>query len=147
MIFLNMRLFPDSWFKLKFGRFNSFFTFHLSDLCCYAGLEGNGKPLNGTTERKQLSSVSTALLLAVGIGIFEAATLSLASGPFLNLMGVPSVSFISLVSCMAYFVNYASLSFHCECFCVLCFCFGIWILLFIGLLPNLCLEGFLLADL
>ncbi|ESR35698.1 protein DETOXIFICATION 45 [Citrus sinensis] len=57
-----------------------------------AGLEGNGKPPNGTTERKQLSSVSTALLLAVGIGIFEAAALSLASGPFLNLMGVPSAS-------------------------------------------------------
>ncbi|KAH9654870.1 protein DETOXIFICATION 45 [Citrus sinensis] len=53
---------------------------------------GNGKPPNGTTERKQLSSVSTALLLAVGIGIFEAAALSLASGPFLNLMGVPSAS-------------------------------------------------------
>lgn len=57
-----------------------------------AGLEGNGKPPNGTTERKQLSSVSTALLLAVGIGIFEATALSLASGPFLNLMGIPSAS-------------------------------------------------------
>ncbi|KAJ4715868.1 Protein DETOXIFICATION [Melia azedarach] len=52
----------------------------------------NGKPSNGVIERKQLSSVSTALLLAVGIGIFEAAALSLASGPFLNLMGVPSAS-------------------------------------------------------
>lgn len=43
-------------------------------------------------ERKQLSSVSTALLLAVFIGIFEALALSLGSGPFLKLMGVPSTS-------------------------------------------------------
>ncbi|OMO79974.1 Multi antimicrobial extrusion protein [Corchorus capsularis] len=43
-------------------------------------------------ERKQLSSVSTALVLAVTIGILEALVLSLGSGPFLNLMGVPSTS-------------------------------------------------------
>ncbi|XP_039019262.1 protein DETOXIFICATION 45, chloroplastic-like isoform X2 [Hibiscus syriacus] len=48
----------------------------------------NGKPL----ERKQLSSVSTALLLAILIGIIEALALSLGSGLFLKLMGVPSTS-------------------------------------------------------
>lgn len=39
----------------------------------------------------QLSSVSTALLLAVGIGIFEAVALSLGSGPLLSLMGISPV--------------------------------------------------------
>ncbi|GMJ03593.1 hypothetical protein HRI_004028500 [Hibiscus trionum] len=48
----------------------------------------NGK----TLERKQLSSVSTALLLAILIGTFEALALSLGSGLFLKLMGVPSTS-------------------------------------------------------
>ncbi|XP_021611284.1 protein DETOXIFICATION 45, chloroplastic isoform X2 [Manihot esculenta] len=48
----------------------------------------NGKPTADVAERKQLSSVSTALLLAVGIGIFEAVALSLGCGPFLNLMGI-----------------------------------------------------------
>ncbi|MBA0634678.1 hypothetical protein Godav_024850 [Gossypium davidsonii] len=52
----------------------------------------NGKPLDGVAERKQLSSVSTALLLAILIGIFEALALSLGSGLFLKLMGVPSTS-------------------------------------------------------
>ncbi|KAK9287329.1 hypothetical protein L1049_015744 [Liquidambar formosana] len=52
----------------------------------------NGKPFNGVTERKQLSSVSTALLLAVGIGIFEALALYLGSGLFLDLMGISSAS-------------------------------------------------------
>ncbi|XWS67634.1 hypothetical protein CRYUN_Cryun04dG0022500 [Craigia yunnanensis] len=52
----------------------------------------NGKPLDGVAERKQLSSVSTALLLEVLIGIFEAFALSLGSGPFLKLMGVLSTS-------------------------------------------------------
>ncbi|PSS31549.1 Protein DETOXIFICATION 45 like [Actinidia chinensis var. chinensis] len=49
---------------------------------------GNGKTFDGLTTRQQLSSVSTALLLAVGIGIFEALALSLGSGLFLNLMGI-----------------------------------------------------------
>ncbi|ESQ53076.1 hypothetical protein EUTSA_v10024830mg [Eutrema salsugineum] len=49
-------------------------------------------PSQGLVERKQLSSVSTALVLAIGIGIFEALALSLASGPFLRLMGVQSTS-------------------------------------------------------
>ncbi|KAF8013189.1 hypothetical protein BT93_I1156 [Corymbia citriodora subsp. variegata] len=50
-----------------------------------------GKPFT-VAERKQLSSVSTALLLAVGIGIFEAIALYFGSGQFLNMMGVSSAS-------------------------------------------------------
>ncbi|XP_044509699.1 protein DETOXIFICATION 45, chloroplastic-like isoform X2 [Mangifera indica] len=57
-----------------------------------SGGSGNRLPSTEITERKQLASVSTALLLAVGIGIFEALALSLGSGPFLNLMGVTSAS-------------------------------------------------------
>lgn len=53
-------------------------------------------PSQGLAERKQLSSVSTALVLAIGIGIFEALALSLASGPFLRLMGVQSVSLFQI---------------------------------------------------
>ncbi|WRX15034.1 Multi antimicrobial extrusion protein - like 10 [Theobroma cacao] len=56
------------------------------------GERANGKPLDSIAERKQLSSVSTALVLAVLIGIFEALVLSLGSGLFLNFMGVPSTS-------------------------------------------------------
>ncbi|KAL9231896.1 hypothetical protein vseg_007058 [Gypsophila vaccaria] len=52
----------------------------------------NGKPHSGESERQQLSSVSTALLLALGIGIVEASALLLGSGPFLSLMGVSSDS-------------------------------------------------------
>jgi hypothetical protein len=52
----------------------------------------NGKPI-GMVERKKLSSVSTALILAIGIGIFEAVALSLGCGSFLNLMGITVVSF------------------------------------------------------
>ena len=44
------------------------------------------------SERKQLSSVSTALLLAVGIGLIEALALYFGSGVFLNIMGISSVS-------------------------------------------------------
>ncbi|XP_059453240.1 protein DETOXIFICATION 45, chloroplastic-like isoform X2 [Corylus avellana] len=57
-------------------------------------LEGstNGKPFNGVAERKQLASVSTALLLAVAIGIIEAIALYLGSGKFLGLMGISSDS-------------------------------------------------------
>ncbi|XP_050148394.1 LOW QUALITY PROTEIN: protein DETOXIFICATION 45, chloroplastic-like [Malus sylvestris] len=51
---------------------------------------GKPKPVDGVVERKQLSSVSTALQLAVGIGIFEAMALSLGSGLFLNMMGISS---------------------------------------------------------
>ncbi|KAL5579726.1 hypothetical protein UlMin_012168 [Ulmus minor] len=52
----------------------------------------NGKPFHGVAERKQLSSVSTALLLAVGIGIFEALALSLGSRLLLSMMGISSDS-------------------------------------------------------
>ncbi|PON66218.1 Multi antimicrobial extrusion protein [Parasponia andersonii] len=53
---------------------------------------GNGRPFNEVAERKQLPSVSTALLLAVMIGIVEALALSLGSGLFLNIMGISSDS-------------------------------------------------------
>lgn len=42
-------------------------------------------------QRKQLSSVSTALLLALGIGIFEALALYFGSRMFLRLIGVAAV--------------------------------------------------------
>ncbi|CAN0845422.1 Protein DETOXIFICATION 45, chloroplastic [Linum grandiflorum] len=48
----------------------------------------NGALVDNVVKRKQLASVSTALLLAIGIGIFEATTLFLGRGPFLGLMGV-----------------------------------------------------------
>ncbi|CAJ1971640.1 unnamed protein product [Sphenostylis stenocarpa] len=51
---------------------------------------GNGKPFKTVPQRKQLSSVSTALLLALGLGIFEAFALYLGSGTFLHLIGVPT---------------------------------------------------------
>ncbi|PON78492.1 Multi antimicrobial extrusion protein [Trema orientale] len=53
---------------------------------------GNGRPFNEVAERKQLPSVSTALLLAVMIGIVEALALSFGSGLFLNIMGISSDS-------------------------------------------------------
>lgn len=58
-------------------------------------LKSNGNHMGKAfivAERKQLSSVSTALLLAVGIGIFEAIALYFGSGQFLNMMGVSSAS-------------------------------------------------------
>ncbi|KAL8536296.1 hypothetical protein ACS0TY_011786 [Phlomoides rotata] len=45
-----------------------------------------------TPEKLQLSSVSTALFLAVCIGIFEAMALVLGSGPLLSLMGISPAS-------------------------------------------------------
>ncbi|KAJ7967086.1 Protein DETOXIFICATION [Quillaja saponaria] len=48
----------------------------------------NGKSCKGASKQMQLSSVSTALVLAVGIGIFEALALYFGSGTFLHLMGV-----------------------------------------------------------
>lgn len=51
----------------------------------------NASNLSTSAKKLQLSSVSTALLLAVGIGIFEAAALTLASGPLLSLMGISKV--------------------------------------------------------
>ncbi|XP_042508826.1 protein DETOXIFICATION 45, chloroplastic isoform X2 [Macadamia integrifolia] len=54
--------------------------------------ESGGKPLGELEERKQLPSISTALLLAVAIGIFEALALYFGSGLFLNLMGLSPAS-------------------------------------------------------
>lgn len=64
----------------------------------YYAVEGheeinNATPLEAMAKREQLSSVSTALTLAIGIGLFEAVALWLGSGVFLNLMGLSSVSF------------------------------------------------------
>ncbi|XP_076942247.1 protein DETOXIFICATION 45, chloroplastic-like [Bidens hawaiensis] len=52
----------------------------------------NTEQANGKIERQQLASVSTALLLAVGIGLFEGLALYFGSGVFLNLMGISSAS-------------------------------------------------------
>ncbi|KAH9296495.1 hypothetical protein KI387_040083, partial [Taxus chinensis] len=41
-----------------------------------------------TIERKHLPAVSTALVLAAGLGIVEAAALAFGAGPFLNVMGI-----------------------------------------------------------
>ncbi|KAK2432187.1 MATE efflux family protein [Trifolium repens] len=61
-------------------------------------------PFKAVYQRKQLSSVSTALLLALGLGVFEAFALYLGSGTFLRLIGVsagnpalvPAQKFLSL---------------------------------------------------
>ncbi|KAI3446335.1 hypothetical protein Pfo_003000 [Paulownia fortunei] len=52
----------------------------------------NASRFSTSVEKLQLSSVSTALFLAVGIGIFEAMALSLGSGPLLSLMGISQAS-------------------------------------------------------
>lgn len=54
-------------------------------------ISGNANPFQAVYQRKQLSSVSTALLLAMGIGIFEALALYFGSGMFLRLIGVAAV--------------------------------------------------------
>ncbi|CAH9106907.1 unnamed protein product [Cuscuta epithymum] len=60
-----------------------------SGFCPSEGDEGTkSTPFNGKIERLQLSSVSTALLLAAGIGIIESLALSMGSGPLLSLMGI-----------------------------------------------------------
>ncbi|KAD4982166.1 hypothetical protein E3N88_18837 [Mikania micrantha] len=52
----------------------------------------NTEQANGKIERQQLASVSTALLLAIVIGLFEGLALYFGSGVFLNLMGISSAS-------------------------------------------------------
>ncbi|KAL0291466.1 UNVERIFIED_CONTAM: protein DETOXIFICATION 45, chloroplastic [Sesamum radiatum] len=52
----------------------------------------NANRFSTSVEKLQLSSVSTALLLAVGIGIFEVMALCLGSGPLLSLMGISPAS-------------------------------------------------------
>ncbi|CAN4107291.1 unnamed protein product [Withania somnifera] len=56
----------------------------------YMSEEADGT--DGIAERHQFSSVSTALLLAVGIGIIEALALALGSELLLGLMGISSIS-------------------------------------------------------
>lgn len=52
--------------------------------------------LSITAERKPLPSVSTALVLSLGIGLLEAAAMYLGSGVFISMMGIPTVSNTSL---------------------------------------------------
>lgn len=60
---------------------------------CAEEVEGtDGRLPTGLAERHQFSSVSTALLLAVGIGIIEALALALGSDLLLGLMGISSTS-------------------------------------------------------
>ena len=63
----------------------------LLQFCVEMGDSTNGKPFDAQVGRQQLSSVSTALVLAIGIGIFEALALSFGSGFLLNLMGISHV--------------------------------------------------------
>ncbi|CAK7355578.1 unnamed protein product [Dovyalis caffra] len=50
------------------------------------------RPDDEIAERKSLPSVSTALVLAAAIGVFEALAMYLGSGIFLNMMGIPRAS-------------------------------------------------------
>ncbi|CAJ2633508.1 unnamed protein product [Trifolium pratense] len=67
-------------------------------------ITGNGNPFKAVYQRNQLSSVSTALLLALGLGLFEAFALYFGSVTFLRLIGVspgnptlvPAQKFLSL---------------------------------------------------
>ncbi|RZC57257.1 hypothetical protein C5167_004560 [Papaver somniferum] len=52
----------------------------------------DGRRPTEVLEKKQLASVSTAILLSVGIGIFEALALYVGAGFFLNMMGISSAS-------------------------------------------------------
>lgn len=45
-----------------------------------------------TSERMLLPSVSTALILAAGIGMLEALAMYFGSGLFLNMVGISTVS-------------------------------------------------------
>ncbi|KAG5624705.1 hypothetical protein H5410_009923 [Solanum commersonii] len=57
------------------------------------GVKGaDGRLPTGVAERHQFSSVSTALFLAVGIGLIEALALALGSELLLGLMGISSTS-------------------------------------------------------
>lgn len=84
----------------------SFVAEDMANISGNASIEitGNGNPFKAVYQRNQLSSVSTALLLALGIGIFEALALYFGSGIFLRLIGVspgnptlvPAQKFLSL---------------------------------------------------
>lgn len=71
----------------------SFVAEDMANISGNASIEitGNGNPFKAVYQRNQLSSVSTALLLALGIGIFEALALYFGSGIFLRLIGVSPV--------------------------------------------------------
>lgn len=98
----------SNWYlTLRSSQSDIYFGFRICDLtfinsslpdwtCTDGSVEGssNGKSFNGVSGRQQLPSVSTALVLAVGIGIFEALALSLGSGLFLNVMGISLVGYI-----------------------------------------------------
>lgn len=61
-------------------------------MCCAEEAKGtDGRLPTGVAERHQFSSVSTALVLAVGIGIIEALALALGSELLLGWMGISSV--------------------------------------------------------
>ncbi|MQM02341.1 hypothetical protein Taro_035106 [Colocasia esculenta] len=53
---------------------------------------GNEQPSDVTADRERLPSVSSALVLAVGIGTLEALALFCGSGLFLSLMGISAAS-------------------------------------------------------
>ncbi|KAK3014052.1 hypothetical protein RJ639_008046 [Escallonia herrerae] len=55
-------------------------------------ISGHASEESTSDERKQLPSVSTALVLSLGIGIIEASALYLGSGMFLNMMGLSTAS-------------------------------------------------------
>lgn len=56
------------------------------------------KHLSDGLERKQLPAVSTALVLAAGLGFVEAFALAFGAGPFLYFMGIPAASPMRLPS-------------------------------------------------
>lgn len=69
----------------------------------------------------QLSSVSTALVLAVGIGIFEATALILGAGPLLSLMGISPVWNLNAVNIivpigylLSLFIRFLCCLPHCD---------------------------------
>lgn len=115
----------------------------------------NGKPSNGVAERKQLSSVSTALLLAVVIGIIEALALYFGAGKFLDLMGISSVSFFIYLGlynmlinhtpsfpslCTLYTDTWTCIIVHvCEDICMMHACEDICMLPHISMYVHVCL--------
>ncbi|KAK7826444.1 protein detoxification 45 [Quercus suber] len=72
-------------------------SFVAEDISKNASKESNSA-FGGMAERKLLPSVSTALLLSVAIGTFEALAMYLGSGIFLNIMGISSASSMRIPS-------------------------------------------------
>lgn len=67
-------------------------SFVAQDMANISSSQNSNNPFKSVYQRKQLSSVSTALLLALGIGIFEALALYFGSRMFLRLIGVAAVN-------------------------------------------------------